>query len=122
MFDVGTFTRNLLINDSTLTALVSTSQILSSWPETFTVFPTVIFDDSQNDINYQDNKPIGSHAVVSIDVFIKDDTPTPIATAICNAFKNVYWSCEYNQLVPDPDASIRHRSMRFSRPLWDDVN
>jgi hypothetical protein len=117
MFDVGTFTRNLLINDSTLTALVSTDQILSSWPEAFTVFPTVIFDDSQKDVEFVDNLPVGSYAVVSVDIFIKDDTPTPIAMAICNAFKNVLWSCEYNNLVPDPDASIRHRSMRFSRPL-----
>lgn len=117
MFDVGTFARNLLINDSTLTALVSTSQILSSWPETFTVFPTVIFDDSQNDVEFVDNLPVGSYAVVSVDVFIKDDTPTPIASAICDAFKSALWSCEYNKLVPDPDASIRHRSMRFSRPL-----
>jgi hypothetical protein len=117
VFDVGTFTRNLLINNSAITTLVSTSQILSSWPETFTVFPTVVFDDSQNDVEFVDNMPVGSNAVVSVDVFIKDDTPTPIAIAICDAFKAELWSCEYNHLVPDPDASIRHRSMRFSRPL-----
>lgn len=117
MFDVGTFTRNLLINDSTITSLVSSNNILSSWPETINKFPSIIFDDSQNDVEFVDNIPVGSYAVVSVDVFIKDDTPTPIASAICDAFKSALWSCEYNKLVPDPDASIRHRSMRFSRPL-----
>ena len=120
MFDVGTQVYSLLSTTTAITDLVPTDNIYSVWPDTVTQFPSIIFDDTQNDINFQDNKPKGSHAVTKIDVFIKDDTPTPIATAICNAFRDAYWSCEYNELVPDPDASIRHRSLRFSRPLWDD--
>ena len=120
MQDVGTFTYSLLTSTPAITSLVNSDNIFSIWPETITTFPCIIFDDEQRDVEFVDNKPTSSFSTVAIDIFVRDDTPTPIASAICDAFKNVYWSCEFNKLVPDPDTAVRHRSMRFTRPLYPD--
>ena len=119
MFDTGAFVYTKLSTDSTLLSLVgSTDHIIASYPETITVFPLVIFRElDQHDVEFCDDLPIGSNSTYVVDVYVKEDTPTPISIAVCNIFKGIYWACNYNSDVPDPDALVRHRVMHFTRPL-----
>ena len=117
MLNVGGFVYSLLTNSIDLTALVSVDSISSSYPETVTVFPSVIFLDEQGDAEFVDNLPESSNASVTVHVFVRDDSPFAIANIICDLFKSNYWACTPNVDAPDPETAVRHRVMRFTRPL-----
>lgn len=119
MFDTGVLINTKLSTDATLLSLVgSADNILASYPEKPNTFPLVIFRElDQVDVEFCDDLPIGSNSTYVVDVYVKEDTPTPIAIAVCNIFKGIYWACNYNSDVPDPDALVRHRVMHFTRPL-----
>ena len=117
MLNVGAFIYNLLTTSSALTALVSSSNILSSYPDAITIFPSVIFSDEQRDIEFVDELPTASNSDVTIHVYVRDDTPYTISNVVCNLMKSIYWSCVSNVDSPDPDTAVRHRVMRFTRPL-----
>ena len=120
MQDTGTFWYTKLSTDAALLALVgSTANISASYPETITVWPYVIFrEENQPSAEYGDNLPLANISTYVVDVFVKNDSTTPIAQAIDNLFTPLHWSCIYNSDVPDPDPMARHRVMRYTRPLY----
>ena len=119
MIDVGSKIYSLLSTDSTLISLIGSSDnILSSHPGIITTFPVVIFrEENQGDGVYEDDLPISFDSTIVIDVYIKDDSPTPIVEAISNIMTINYWSCIYNSDVPDPNTTARHRNVRYARSL-----
>jgi hypothetical protein len=111
--------------DTALVAIIGTAadHIRDSWPETFTVWPLVIYqDDNQGDWHYTDNKPTGSSVRYRIDIFTKNDgimpTTTSIGIAVANIFSGLYFNCGTNGEVSDVVEGARHRVMRFSRELF----
>jgi len=117
MTTVGQFAYTTLINCTALTALVPATNIYPTWSEAITQFPGVYFCDSQYDIEFADELPQGNFGEITIDVFVRDDSPDPISQIICSLFRGLYWSCTSNTDVPDPETAVRHRHMIFSRPL-----
>jgi len=120
MQDVGAWVFSKLTTNAALVALLGDdSHIVTSYPDEVTVFPLVIFRESnQPDALYNDNKPIANESTFTIDVFVRDDTPTPIAMAVCDIFKTSLWACQYNEDSPDTETMVRHRVMRFYRPIF----
>lgn len=120
MIDIGTWVYGKLSTNAPLLALIGTTDHVSgAWPHIITVFPYVIYRDAgQRDILFVDNLPQADDSVVVVDVFVKNDSPQAIAQAIANLLKAEYWACVGNEDIPDPDPAIRHRSMRFTRPLF----
>lgn len=119
MIDTATWLYSLLSSDATLVALVgSTDAIVGSYPEQIGTFPLVIFRElDQPDILFADNLPQAVKSVYVIDVYVKNDTTQTIAARIATLLKAKYWACVYNEDSPDPDPIVRHRVMRFTRPL-----
>ncbi len=115
---------NSLLNDSTITALVSAENILSSWPnEEIETFPCIIFmDENQNDSEYCDNKPEASSASVQIHIFTKKldgyTSSSDIAEKICDVMHEDLWHCSQNGEVADPDPDCEHRVMRFDKSIF----
>lgn len=120
MLDVGSYLYSKLSTDSALLALVgSTDNISASYPEEITIFPYVIFrEENQPSVEYADNIPRANVSTFIIDIFVKNDSTTPIAQAIDNLFTPLYWSCVFNSDVPEPSTMTRHRVMHYIRPLY----
>jgi hypothetical protein len=121
VLDVGTFFYSKLSTNSALLALLGTTgNIVSSYPATIETFPLVIFhEQEQREVEFVDDKPTASESTFVIDIYVKDDTPTPIAQAICNIFLPIYWANTYNADTPDPTTTARHRVLRFYRgPIY----
>lgn len=118
MLDVGTFSRSTLTGSTALTALVPASAILATRPEIVPHVPKAIyFSDDQSDCEFVDNHPIGTNANVTIDVYVRGDTPYAICKIICDLMDSLLWVCTTNVDAPDPDTAVRHRHLVFSRPL-----
>jgi hypothetical protein len=108
--------------DSALLALIGdTSHITDAWPEVFTVFPMVIYqDDNQQDWEWADNTPSGTSARIRVDIFTKLDGPTTtqIGMEVARIFRTNLFNCGTNGEVPDPTEGVRHRVMRFNRAFF----
>jgi hypothetical protein len=120
MIDTGSLVFDALCGDTTLVALLgSTDQIVPSYPEEITTFPLVIFRElDQPDSEFADNLPTNNNSTYSVDVFARDDTPTPISVAVANIFRDMYWSCIFNTDIPDASTGVRHRTMHFTKMVW----
>lgn len=122
MIDVNTFVYSKLTEDSALAALVG-QNIFDIRPEVVTEFPSVIYSESnQIDVEFVDELPDASNSTVAVDVYVKQTSPsepslTAVAIAVCNVFKGLFWSCIFNQEIPDPAPDVRHRHLEFTRPL-----
>jgi hypothetical protein len=120
MVDTGTFIFNALCGDTTLLSLLgSIDNIIPSYTELITTFPLVIFRElDQPDTEFADNLPTTNSSTYAVDVFVRDDTPTPISIAVANIFRNIYWSCILNTDIPDASTGVRHRTMHFTKMVW----
>jgi hypothetical protein len=117
MTNVGKFIYDTLRNSTTLTALVPATSQFPSRPEKIVLFPSIYYSDEQRDCEFVDNLPAGDNADITIDVYIRDDSPYAITKVICDLMKGLYWACTTNIDAPDPDTAIRHRHLIFTRPL-----
>lgn len=120
MFDTEAFIYSALSSDATLLSLVGDdTHITSVYPEEVTVFPLVLFRlEDQPDDEFGDNKPIGNDCTFTVDIYVLEADTFPIASAVYDIFNALYWSCQYNQELPDPQIRVRHRVMRFNRLLF----
>lgn len=117
MNNVGKFAYDKLTGSTALIALVPAASIYSSRPEVITKFPSVYFSDEQRDAEFVDNLPVADNSDITIDVYIRDNSPYAITKVICDLMKGLYWACTTNVDVPDPNTAVRHRHLIFSRPL-----
>jgi len=118
MTNVGKFAYDTLIGSTVLTALVPATQIYSSRPEVITTFPGVYFSDEQSDNEFVDNLPVADSALITIDIYIRDDSPYDISKIVCDLMKGLFWACMTNIDAPDPDTAVRHRHLVFGKMLF----
>ena len=123
MVNVKKYVFTQLSGSTALQTLIGSGQVVDMYPNEVTVFPLVVYIDSnQSDNEYADNKPETSRASVTVHVFTKTLTGFPTTTSIgiiiADIFKNLLWHCVSNSEVPDPIDSVRHRVMIFSRDLF----
>lgn len=123
MINVKAIYAELLTNEK-ITALVSTDNIMSSWPnEEIENFPCIIFtDDNQSDTEYWENKPGASSCSVMIHIFSKKldgyATTTEIAELIAEVMNDKLWNCSRNGETADPDPDVEHRVMAFNTSIF----
>ena len=114
---------SLLSNNSALTTILGNGKILSAYPQKVTVFPSVIFEDSNSsDTAFSDNLPEGTSAQVRIHIFSKTIKGYPkaedISEIIREIFRTDFWAMTNNQEAPDVDDNTKHRIMDFRREFY----
>lgn len=114
---------NELLNNSSITSLVSSENILNSYPNAVKNFPCIIFlDDEQSDSEYNDNKPSASYCSPQIHIFSKKldgyVTTSEIAVEIAKIMNEDLWHCSHNGEVSDIDPDCEHRVMRFNKSIF----
>lgn len=113
---------NTLLNNSEILELVDEENILNAYPEEVVDFPTIIFvDENQSDIEYSDNKSMGSFCTVVIHIYSKSvagfPTTSQIGMKVAKIMNDDWWNCSMNGETPDPVDNIEHRVMRFSKSI-----
>lgn len=114
---------NALLNDERITNLVSSDNILNSYPNEIEIFPCIIFlDDNQSDGEYFDNKPGASDCSVTIHIFSKKldgyISTSSIAEKIAEVMNDDLWHCSQNGETSDPDPDSEHRVMMFTKSIF----
>ena len=122
MLAIKSWVYGKISGDAALVALLGdTSHISDAWPEVFTIFPMVIYqDDNQQDWEWSDNIPLGTSARIRVDIFTKTDLPTTTAIGmeVSRIFRVNLFNCGSNGEVFDPTEGVRHRVMRFNRGFF----
>lgn len=112
-----------ILKNSELSVRIGEDRILSAYPEKVLNFPCVIFEDvTQSDTEFSDNLPQATKARVRVHVYTKAldgyDTTTTLGKIIHDVFRNHWWACTSNGEASDPDTTVRHRIMEFSREFY----
>lgn len=111
-----------LLSNARILEIVPEENISNSYPSLISQFPCIIFiDDNQNDIEYADNKSLGTNCSVSMHVFSKKingyPTTSEIAEAITEVMNNDFWNCSSNGEVSDPQQDVEHRVLNFNKSI-----
>lgn len=123
MFNIKKYVFTQLSGSTALQTLIGSGQVVDMYPNEVNTFPLVVYlESNQSDNEYADNKPETSRASVIVHIFTKSlkgfPTTTAIGIVIGDIFKNLLWHCVSNGETPDPNDSVRHRVMIFSRDLF----
>lgn len=120
MQNVGQYVSNILLGDSTLITLLGSSNHISTVrPDIIETFPMVIYNTEQRDKEFVDELPRTSDAIVTIDIFVKNDSTYAIGKEIADLFLPLLWTCSYNSDGEDPNPIVRHRTMKFQKSNFD---
>ena len=116
-----------LLSDNRIKAKVDEDNILNAYPDSIEDFPCIAFiDENQSDGEYADNKHTADNCSVMIHIFSKklDDyvTTSEIGVIIANVLNEDLWHCSLNREVTDPDPSVEHRVMSFSKSIYNELN
>lgn len=116
MLDVKAYVYAALKNNTALvTALGSSDRIQFMYPNSFNVLPVVTYEEINNrNVAFYDNVPFADEATIQVDVWANTST-TAIAKLIDNALLPLLFTRDFSSDVPEPDAKIFHRVMRYSR-------
>jgi hypothetical protein len=119
MFDVNTWVYGKMSVDAGILAIIGdASHILNARPDVLTVFPLVIYSEqNQPDVEFVDDVPVGVESTIIVDVYVDNGSSSLLAQAVCDLFKTLRWACVFNSEIPDPVQNVRHRTLRFYRPL-----
>jgi hypothetical protein len=121
MLDTKAFAYNTLINNSALvSALGSSAKIQFSWPNDFNALPIVTYIEIDNrNREFYDDAPVADESIIQIDVWANVSTTT-ISKLVDTAMTSVLYSREFSQDVPEPDAKIFHKVLRYRRAFTAD--
>jgi hypothetical protein len=98
--------------------LGSTDRIVYEYPNSFGTMPIVTYKElNQPHGSFGDNAPVNVESYVEISVWNNDNGTIEIAQAIDDLMVELFYACEYNAPVPEPDTKLRHRVMRYRRQL-----
>lgn len=108
-----------IMSDTRIYEIVG-DNVFSSYPETVTTFPCVIYlDSNQHDIEFADNQPLASDTMAEVHIFTKAlsgyPTTAEIGIIVATVMRDNFYVCTQNGEVPDPEDSVRHRRMTFRR-------
>ena len=119
MLDIDAWVLTKLEGDTTLVSILgSTDQIMYEYPNSFDVLPIVTYKEiNQPHAQFGDNTLTAVESYFELHVWTDDTGTTAIAQAIDNIMIGLFYACEYNSPVPEPDTKFRHRVMRYRRQL-----
>ena len=121
MLDTKTFLYNALKNDATLVSVLgAASKIQFSYPNDFNALPIVTYEEINNrNVEFADNLPYADESTVQVDVWTNTGT-TAIAKIIDTILLPLFYTREFGADVPEPNAKIFHKVLRYSRSFTAD--
>jgi hypothetical protein len=121
MLDAKKFLYDALRNDSSLVSVLgSASKIQFMYPNDFNALPIVTYQEIENrNVEFYDNSAFADESVVQVDVWSNTGT-TAIAKLIDAVLLPLLYTREFSADVPEPDAKIFHRVIRYSRSFTAD--
>jgi hypothetical protein len=101
---------------STLTTILgSADKIMQMYPNDFNALPIVTYQELDNrNIEFYDNNPFADESIIQIDVWSNTGT-TAIAKIIDTVLLPILYTRDFSADVPEPDAKIFHKVIRYSR-------
>ena len=121
MLDSKVYVYGLLKNNTALvSALGSNSKIQFQYPNDFNALPIITFTEENNrNINFFDNQSFADEISIKIDVWSNTST-SALSKLVDAVFAPDLWTRGYCADVPEPDAKIFHKVMKYSRVLSPD--
>lgn len=121
MLDTKQYVLSLMTGNAALvTALGSADKIQYSYPNNFNALPIVTYIESGNSAKeWYDDSPVADDITITIDVWANVST-TSIAKLIDSIFRANLFSRDFSADVPEPDAKIFHKTLRYRRTVTAD--
>lgn len=125
MLDTKTYAYNVLKNNAALVAGLGgdATKIQFNYPNDFNSLPIVTYREANSTaVDFWDDVPAADDSVIAIDVWANVST-TALSKLVDSAMVGAYYTREYAEDVPDPDAKIFHKALRYRRKLTaDDID
>ena len=121
MLDTKAFVYGILRNDSALVAaLGSNTKIQYAYPNDFNTLPIITYLESNNRMTeWYDDTPAAEESTITVDVWANVST-SALSKLVDAALAAVLYTREFAADVPDPDAKIFHKSLRYRRTFTAD--
>ena len=121
MLDTKSFVYGILKNDPALVAaLGSNTKIQYAYPNAFNALPIITYLESNNRMTeWYDDTPAAEESTITIDVWANVST-SALSKLVDAALAAVLYTREFAADVPDPDAKIFHKSLRYRRTFTAD--
>lgn len=118
MLDSKAWVYGLLKNNTALTtALGSSDRIQYMYPNTFNTLPVVTYQEINNrNVEFYDNAAFADEITIQVGVWANTST-TALAKLVDAVFAANLFTRDFSSDVPEPDAKIYHRVMRFHRVI-----
>lgn len=119
--DPKTWVRIALLADSSFAALVPASQLLSAWPNIYTVLPMVsVMNANQTNNVFVDNTPMANDLALEFHIFVAYTVSAlPIIQALDAVLSKKLWTLNMSRELSEPQQKVRHVVVTYSR---DSVN
>ncbi len=120
MLNVKAWLVAILKADASLVASLGTAdKIIFEYPNIGETVPVLTYLElNQPDTLFEDDVPMAVTSTIQFDVWTDNGASTSIiAGHVSRIMTSLFFACEYSADLPDPDAKLRHRVMRFSRSL-----
>jgi len=121
MLDTKSFVYGILKNDPALVAaLGSSTKIQYAYPNDFNTLPIITYLESNNRMTeWYDDNPAAEESTITVDVWANVST-SALSKLVDAALAAVLYTREFAADVPDPDAKIFHKSLRYRRTFTAD--
>lgn len=121
MLDTKAYVYGILKNDAPLVAaLGSNTKIQYAYPNAFNALPIITYLESNNrTTDWYDDTPAAEESTITIDIWANVSTSS-LAKLVDAALAAVLYTRDFAADVPDPDAKIFHKSLRYRRTFTAD--
>lgn len=121
MLDTKAYVYGILKNDAPLVAaLGSASKIQYAYPNAFNALPIITYLESNNrTTDWYDDTPAAEESTITVDVWANVST-SALTKLVDAALAAVFYTRDFAADVPDPDAKIFHKVLRYRRTFTAD--
>jgi len=121
MLDTKVYVYNALKNDAPLVAaLGSSTRIQYMYPNDFNTLPIVTYQETNNrNETFYDDAPVADESTIEIHVWTNVST-SAISKLVDTVMTGILYARDYAADVPDPDAKIFHKVLRYRRSITAD--
>ena len=102
------------------TALTGQATVVYMYPNDFNALPVVTYQETNNmNADFYDDSPFSDEISVQIDVWANSST-TALAQTVDAAMKSNLFARDFAGDMPEPDAKIFHKVLKYRRKLTAD--
>ncbi len=105
------------VYDALVAGMPGGTKIQYMYPNSFTSLPVITYQETnQRNAQFYDNMAWADESTIQIDVWANVSTST-LAKQVDAIMANLLFTRDFSSDVPEPDAKIFHRVMRYRRTL-----